>query len=270
MIRIERKALLGCLMFLLADVANAEILTLVRNAPAEAATSMAGPSCHLSPRALSDLFAEAGIKIADAADKTNVNDACRADVDGFISVVLNGNDYISKMPVDWFAGHQDNPEYVESALPKSANDALLALNKLADEYDVANVEAKAEDKMSDAERHAKHSRGSDAGAAVGGSSSWGLVGAIGGSLIGSLFDSRKGYEPPAGLLRLSVDISNQTAAGQPQLFKVVIYAASTAKERPFDLLRTAMKRAVAEIQTRPETENTASASAPAIQTREVH
>lgn len=63
---------------------------------------------------------------------------------------------------------------------------------------------------------------------------------------------------------------NSLVAGQPKLLKIVIYAASTAKERPFDLLRTAVKRAVAEIQTQPETANTASASAPAIQTREVH
>jgi len=268
MIHIARRALLVCLMFLLANVANAEILTVVRHVPVEPAAQTVGISCYVSPGELSGLFAEAGMKVAD--DNTNANDTCMTNVDGFISVVRSGNDFVSKMPVDWFIKHQDDPEYVEPAVPNSANDALHALNKLADEYDEADAKAKAEDKMSDAERHAKHSRGSDVGAAVGGSSSWGLVGVIGGSLIGSLFDSKKGHEPPVGLLRLSVNISNQIAAGQPRQFQTVIYSASTTKERPIDLLRAAVKRVIAEIQTQPETAISASASASdEIPTREV-
>jgi len=263
MIQIKKALLMGCSMFLLADAGNAEIFTFVRNAPAEAATSVVGPSCHVKPRELSDLFAENGLKIADAADKTNADDACVVNVDGFISVVLKGNDYTSKMPVDWFVERQDNPEYVEPPLPKNAKDALPALNRLADEYEAADAEAKAEDKMNDAEKYAKHSRGSSVGATVG--ASFGLAGVIGGNLIGSLFDSKKGYEPPVGLVRLSADVSSQTAAGQTKPFKtLVIYAASTTKERPFDLLRAAVKRAVSEIQALSVTAQAA------IPTQEVH
>jgi hypothetical protein len=62
-----------------------------------------------------------------------------------------------------------------------------------------------------------------------------------------MFDSSKGYETPAGLTHLTVDIAIKSGGGQLEYIKVEVYAASTTKERPIDLLRAAVKRVVAEI-----------------------
>lgn len=234
-------------MFLAIGSANAEITTVVRSVTAEAVASVMDTPCYVRTHQLSGLFAEAGMKVTSAD-----NASCQLDVGGFVSIVLNGNDYLSKMPVDWFTEHQDNPEYVAHALPESAKDASLALRNLVGVEDKASAEAAADAKLSEAERYAKHSRGSDIGGSVGGASIFGLAGAVGGSLFGSMFDSSKGGETPVGLAHLTADIAIKNVGGQFDHLKIDVYAASTTKERPIDLLRSAVKRVVSEIQAKNE------------------
>lgn len=236
----KKSVFVAVAMLLAIGSARAEVSTVVKSVTTEAVTAAMGMPCYVRTRELHGLLADAGIKIAES-DNAN----CQLNVDGFISVVLNGNDYISKMPVDWFAEHQDNPEFVTNALPESAKDVLLALNNLVVAEDKASSDAAADAKLSEAERYAKHNGGSGLGGSIGGN--FGLVGALGGILFGSMFDSSKGYETPAGLTHLTADIAIKNGGGQLEHFKVEVYAASTAKERPIDLLRAAVKRVVAEI-----------------------
>ncbi len=249
----KSKVILGLLMFFAAGGANAEISTVVKNVTAEAVASVMDTPCYVRTRELRGLFAEAGMNI------TNTDSAyCQLDVGGFVSIVLNGNDYISKMPVDWFTEHQDNPEYVAHALPESAKDASLALRNLVDAEDRASAEAAADAKLSEAERYSKHSRGSDIGGSVGGASIFGLAGAVGGSLFGSMFDSNKKGKTPVGLTHLTADIAIKNVGGQLDHLKIEVYAASTSKEHPVDLLRAAVKRVVSEIQAKDDASKKAS------------
>jgi len=92
--------------------------------------------------------------------------------------------------------------------------------------------------------------GETAGASVG--SSFGLAGAAAGAIIGSALDSRKTKYLSASTASIRADLKFKDAQGKSVNMEVIVLATADTTERPIAVLRAAVKRVVAEIQTKDE------------------
>jgi len=239
-------------MLLSISVANAEIATLVKSVSDNTVKLPNGMQCFVQERAffgsgdkspLSEYFANSGLVISD--DKSA---PCSIVVGASVSLPLNPSDpkSVKPLPVKLILSNQDRQNRTV--------DAALQSTTLAQE-------ASEQDK-------AVHTYGESIGAGIG--SQWGLGIGTGLTMLGSLLDDKK-KELPAGVATVYADLKFKDEQGKTRSTDVVVYAASTTKELPLDLLRAAVKRVVVEIQTQPATPNNVDASATAeIPRQEVH
>ena len=238
-------------MFLTIGSAHAEISTLVKSVSDSTVQLPSGMKCFVKERtffgnggasALVALFEEGGLTVSS---EKNVD--CTIVVGGTVTMVLNKDNptFISQILAEWIVNNRDVGPDAEAALQSTS---------LAQE---ASGQNKADGVL-----------GETAGASVG--ATFGLAGAAGGALLGTLFDEKK-KGLPAGVAQIGADLKFKDAQGKTHATDVIVYAASTTNERPVDLLRAAVKRVVTEIQAQPEAADNASASAqPPIPNQEVH
>ncbi|MDP2762799.1 MAG: hypothetical protein Q8O64_20760 [Sideroxyarcus sp.] len=235
--------LLATAMLLTIGSANAEISTAVKSVTDDTVKLPKDTPCFVQARAffgngdkspLSGFFADGGLTVAD-----NKGVACHIVVGATVNLPLNPNDpgSVKPMPADWIMNDMKDRE-------NRTVEAALQSTSLAQEASEQNKDQSV--------------LGETAGASVG--ATFGLAGAAGGAMLGALFDDKK-KGLPAGVAAVYADLKFKDAQGKSHSTDVVVYAASTTQERPIDLLRAAVKRVVAELQTKQDASNSASASA---------
>lgn len=225
-------------LFLTVSEANAEISTFVKSVSDKAVKLPNGMQCFVQSRALfgngdksplSDYFAEGGLGVA-----SEKNAPCTIVVGGTVSTPLDtkNHEYVKPMSVDYLLNHEPYKSQIVNA--------ALQTTTLAQESDEQNK--------------VPHTIGRDVGAIVG--SSFGTVIGVGMIGIGSLFDSKK-KELPEGVAAIYADLEYKDEQGESHSTDVVVYAASTTKELPVDLVRAAVKRVVSEMQAQPDGQDSA-------------
>ncbi|MFA6120868.1 MAG: hypothetical protein WC706_05865 [Sideroxydans sp.] len=208
-------------MLLAIGSANAEITTVVNSVTGNKVQVPKNTQCFVSERAffgsggassLSVLFAEGGLSIS----KDKKAD-CLLVVGAAITVQ-----------------HKNNPT-------ASLASEIVSEDAIMNEPEASNA----------AEQDTpKSTVGETAGASVG--SSFGLAGAAAGAIIGSALDSRKTKYLSASTASIRADLKFKDAQGKSVNMEVIVLATADTTERPIAVLRAAVKRVVAEIQTKDE------------------
>lgn len=222
-------------LFSLISGANAEISTFIKSVSDKTVKLPDGMQCFVKSRAIfgggdkspfSEYFAESGLLVA--SDK---NAPCTIAVGGNVSVPLNTKT------------HEDvRPMSIEFLLTNEFRKSLLLSPAL--QATSLEQEAKEQDKV-------PHTIGSNTGAIIG--ASIGGVATSGAlAMFGALFDGKK-KKLPEGIATIYADLEYKDEQGNSHETDIVIYAASTTEELPIDLIRAAIKRVVAEIQTKTPT-----------------
>lgn len=224
-------------MFLSISGANAEISTLIKSVSDKTVKLPDGMQCFVQSRAffgngdkspLSGYFAEGGVDVTDEKSAP-----CSIVVGGTVSTPLNTktHEYVKPMSVDYLLNHEPYKSQI-------VNPALQSTT-LAQEADEQNK--------------VPHTIGSNAGAIIG-ASIGGVVTSGALTMFGALFDGKK-KELPEGVATVYADLKYKDEQSKSHSTDVAVYAASTTKELPVDLIRAAVKRVVAEIQAQPDGQN---------------
>lgn len=228
-------------MFLSISGASAEISTKVFSVKGDAFKLPSGTECFVKERGLlfdgaessvSGLFEEAGL----AVSKEKKSD-CVLVVGASISVQ-----------------HKNNPTSTVVSKLVNENDVMEEVNNFAE---------------TDTQDDPKSVLGETTGASVG--ATFGLAGAAVGTMVGSIADSRPSKFISCDAAGIRVGVEYKDAQGKKAVMEIQVIAKAEPFDRPISVLRAAVKRVVAEIQTQPEAATNASASAPAeIPPQEVH
>ncbi len=244
--------LMAAATFLAVGSANAEIFAVVKEVTGDEAKILRDTPCFVRERTLfgnggvsplSGIFSEGGLTVA-----TDKNADCSIVVGGQVTLILNKDNptFVSPILADWIINNPDTPPDADAAIHSDKPTEQFA--------NEANEASKP-----------KSALGETTGASVG--VVFGLAGAAGGAMLGSLFDDKK--QLPAGVASIYADLRFKDASGKVSKVRVVAHAASTTKERPADLLRAAVKRVVAEIQAKQDASSNTSASV-SVTTKEIH
>ncbi len=228
-------------MFLSIGAANAEITTKVFSVKGDAIKLPGGTECFVQERGLlfhggessiSGLFAESGLMVSK-----NSKSDCVLVVGASISVQ-----------------HKNNPTSTVVSDLVNENDVMEEVNSFAE---------------TDTQDDPKSVLGETAGASVG--ATFGLAGAAVGAMVGSVADSRPSKYISCDAAGVRVGVEYKDAHGKKAVMEIQVVAKAEPFDRPITVLRSAVKRVVAEIQTQPDTQHNASATAPAaIPTQETH
>jgi hypothetical protein len=249
-----KTVLLVAAMFLAVGGASAETSTIVKSVTGDKVQVPKDTECFVRERTLfgnggasplSGLFADGGLTVVG-----DTKARCSIVVGGEVTLILNKDNptFISPILADWIMENPDVAPEADAAISDKSSDQLASHANVADKL-IGTV-------------------GETAGAAVG--ATFGLAGAVGGAMLGALVDEKK-KQMPAGVASIYADLKFEDANGKVSKMIVVVHAASTTKERPADLLRSAVKRVVAEIQANQDVASNTSASASvSVTTKDIH